>query len=81
MYLYTLELPKRESPKGHPTVVEGGRTYMVQVLPHTRSHRWLGASACVCVGLGLGLLILNFLNNVSLKPFGLQSVGLGRLAL
>ena len=35
MYLYTLELPKREGPKGHPTFVEGGRTYMVQVLSHT----------------------------------------------
>ena len=51
MYLYTLELPKREGPKGHPTFVEGGRTYMVQVLSHTRtplppSNR-AGLGACV----------------------------------
>ena len=37
MYLYTLELPKREGPKGHPTFVQGGRTYMVQVLSHARA--------------------------------------------
>ena len=55
MYLYTLELPKREGPKGHPTFVEGGRTYMVQVLSHTRAAAARrGASACVG-GLGLGL--------------------------
>ena len=34
MYLYTLELSKREGPKRHPTFVERGRTYMVQVLSH-----------------------------------------------
>ena len=69
MYLYTLELPNREGPKGHPTFVEGGRTYMVQFLPHTRTRIWPGP------------LILNFLNNVSLKTFGLQSVGLDSLGL
>ena len=37
MYLYTLELPKREGPRGHPTFMEGGRTYMVQVLSHTHA--------------------------------------------
>ena len=67
MYLYTLELPKREGPKGHPTSVEGGRTYMVQVLSHTRapppsppSSESTQVRVCVCVGLGLGLLILKF---------------------
>ena len=56
MYLYTLELPKREGPKGHPTFLEGGRTYMVQVLPHMRASpppftdpSWV--QVCVC-GLG-----------------------------
>ena len=53
MYLYKLELPKREGPKGHPTFMEEGRTYMVQVLPHTRVRRRRSPSACVC-GLGLG---------------------------
>ena len=37
MYLYTLELPKREGPKGHRTFVERRRTYMVQVLSHAQS--------------------------------------------
>ena len=57
MYLYTLEFHKREGPKGHPTFVEGGRTYMVQVLPHTRAPPplsdpgWMRVRVC---GLGLG---------------------------
>ena len=59
MYLYTLELPKREGPKGHPTFVEGGRIYMVQVLSHTRAlPSPSDRPECLCVGLGLGLLIL-----------------------
>ena len=32
---------------------------------------------CVCVGLGLGLLILKFLNNVSLKLLGSNSIRFG----
>ena len=53
MYLYTLELPKREGPKGHPNFVDGRRTYMVQVLSHTHAppppsdRSGLIASACV----------------------------------
>ena len=52
MYLYTLELPKREGPKGHPTFVEGGRTYMVQVLSPTRAPpppSDQSGCECVCV--------------------------------
>ena len=58
MYLYTLELPKREGPKGHPTFVEGGRTYMVQVISHTRAPPLLSSRVQVCMA--LGLLILKF---------------------
>ena len=58
MYLYTLELPKREGPKGHPTFVEGGRTYMVQVLSHASAppspFKPARERVRVCVG-GLGL--------------------------
>ena len=89
MYLYTLELPKREGPKGHPTFMEGGRTYMVQVLSHTNappppSDRPECECMCVCVcvlggggGGGLCLLILKFFNNVSLKLLGSNSIGFG----
>ena len=57
---------------------------MVQVLPHTRAPSQSSdrpsraGSECVCVG--LGLLILNFLNNVSLKLLGSKRVGLGSWA-
>ena len=81
MYLYTLELPKREVPKGHPTFVEGGRTYMVQVLSHTRAAAVVlsirAECECACVGLGLGLLILKFFEQFFFKTFALQSIGLG----
>ena len=63
---------------------------MVQVLPHARCRRrptdqsepgsgsgsGADVSACVCVGLGLGPLILNFLNNASLKILGSKVLSL-----
>ena len=72
MYLYTLELPKREGPKGHPTFVEEGGTYMVQVLLHMRAYVRPG-----WVRVGLGLLILKFFEQCFFQTFGLQSIGLG----